>query len=157
MSNEVRPDHSRKWKRYSWRSEEARQRPVWTAEAPDEELSIREHAEAIALVEELRPYCTRWSVELLRPDIAREIGLISGGPDANPIWAIYRDANRVLHFEDLAAGASYTFGTMSAGLRFIRAVLEAAAATEEEFAAAGNWWERLPQWLVADGSLQSEG
>ncbi len=157
MSNDVRPDQSRKWKRQSWPDDTARRRPIWTADAPDEELSIREHAEAIALVEELRPYCTRWSVELLRPDIAREIGLISGGPDAAAIWAIYRDASRTLHFEDLAAGTSYTFGTMSAGLRFVRAVLEAAAATEEEHAAAGNWWERLPDWLLVDSSLQAGG
>ena len=157
MSNDVRPDQSRMWKRHAWPEQAGRQRPVWTAEAPDEELSIREHAEAIALVEELRPYCTRWSVELLRPDIAREIGLITGGPDANAMWAIYRDSSRTLHFEDLVAGTSYTFGTMSAGLRFVRAVLEAAAATEEEFAAAGRWWERLPGWLVTDDSLQAGG
>ena len=156
MPNDVRPDHWRKWRHHAARGQLTRQRPAWTDEAPDEELSIREHAEAIALVEELRPYCTRWSVELMRPDIAREIGLISGGPDAGAMWAIYRDASRHLHFEDLVGGSSYTFGTMAAGLRFVRAVLEAAAATEEEFAAAGNWWERLPDWLVTDASLHRE-
>jgi hypothetical protein len=128
----------------------------WSAEAPDEALGILEHAEAIAMVEELRPYCTRWSVELQRPDIADEVGLVVGGPEVEPLWAIYRDVDRVLHFEDLVACASYTFGTMSAGLRFVRAVIEAAAAADAEMAGAGSLWDRLPAWLVADTPLRPE-
>ncbi len=153
MPHDVFP-HPRRWVRDDWPEADAARKPVWTAEAPAEELSIREHDEAIALVDALRPYCTRWSVELQRPDIAREIGLIIGGPEAAAIWAIYRDADNVLHFEDLGAGASYTFGTMSAGLRFVRAVLEAAAAVEAERVAGGIWWERLPEWLLGDATLQ---
>ncbi len=132
----------------------ALRQPVWAVEAPEEALSILEHAEAIAMVEELRPYCTKWSVELLRPDIANEIGLVIGGPEAAAIWAVYRDAQRVLHFEDLSAGTSYTFGTMSAGLRFVRAVIEATVDAAEASMAAGTWWERLPRWLLEDGPLQ---
>ena len=128
--------------------------PVWTSEARDGELSIAEHAEAIALVEALRPYCIRWSVDLQRSDIADEIGLILAGEEAAAVWAIYRDAERTLRFEDLVDGMSYTFATMESGLRFVRAVLEAAAATAQEQAALGKWWERLPAWLLADAPLQ---
>ncbi len=147
------PNEHRSGQSSRWASPAAVRQPTWTAEAPEEALSILEHAEAIAMVEDLRPYCTRWSVELLRPDIANEIGLIIGGPEAAALWAVYRDAGRVLHFEDLTAGTSYTFGSMSAGLRFVRAVIEAVAAAAEE-AETGNWWNRLPKWLLEDGPLQ---
>jgi hypothetical protein len=124
--------------------------PDWADEAPPGELSIREHAEAIALVQSLRPYCVRWVVELGRPEIAPELGFIVAGAEPVPAWAIYRLPNGLLHFEDLAAGQSYTFGSMSAGLRFVRAVLESAADRAETAQRRGEWWEGLPEWLLTD-------
>ncbi len=123
--------------------------PVWTATSGPQELSIQEHAEAIALVDELRPYCGRWIVELQRPEIAREIGMIVLAEGAVPAWAIYRDDHGMLHFEDLIRSTSYLFGTMSAGLRLARAVLEAAAVLAAEQRRQTTWWDRLPGWLIA--------
>lgn len=123
--------------------------PVWTASAGPQELSIQEHAEAIALVDELRPYCGRWIVELQRPEIAREIGMIVLAEGAVPAWAIYRDAQGMLQFEDLIRSTSYLFGSMSAGLRLARAMLEAAAVLAAEERRHTTWWDRLPAWLVA--------
>ncbi len=123
--------------------------PVETAHVPSQEFSIQEHAAAMALVEALRPYCSRWMVELERPEIAREIGLIVT-EGAVPAWAVYRDEESVLHFEDLVGGNSYLFGSMAAGLRLVRAVLEAAQARAAERSNRRLWWEDLPDWLVPE-------
>ena len=123
--------------------------PASLAHVPPQEFSIQEHSAVMALVEELRPFCSRWMVELERPEIAREIGLIVT-EGAVPAWAIYRDEESVLHFEDLLGGNSYLFGSMSAGLRLVRAVLEAAQARAAERSIRQLWWEQLPAWLVPD-------